>query len=273
MAGVSLQSGLARSGRADIHYETLGHGRAVVFCHAGVSDRRLWDPQFEARLSDHRYVRSDMRGFGNSQWVAEPYSPHRDILAVIEHLGLDDMILIGCSMGGRAVMELAVTIPERVAGILVSGSGLPGWEPEDGGYSPPQWSNLDPLWEAEDWDAIAKIDAEVWAIGVGREESDVDPGFIAKMVEMDLKPITTELERDEYMSWLEPPIAGRIDEIEAPAVVVVGEHDLPDLVTSTKLLAERLGADHHVLPGTAHLPSLETPERFNQVLEAFLRSF
>jgi pimeloyl-ACP methyl ester carboxylesterase len=75
------------------------------------------------------------------------------------------------------------------------------------------------------------------------------------------------------MSWLEPSIAGRVDEIEAPAVVVVGEHDLPDLVTSTKLLAERLGADHHVLPGTAHLPSLETPERFNQVLEAFLRSF
>jgi pimeloyl-ACP methyl ester carboxylesterase len=270
---MTLRSGFARSGKADIYYEDIGEGRAVVFCHAGVSDRRLWDPQFEAVLPDHRYVRSDMRGFGKSEWVPEPYSPHRDILAVIDHLGLDDVILVGCSMGGRAVMELAVTIPERVAGILVAGSGLPGWEPEDGGYTPPQWSNLDPLWEAEDWDAIARIDAEVWAIGVSREESEVDPGFIAKMVEMDREPIKTENERDKYMTWMEPPIAGRIDEIQAPAVVVVGEHDLPDLVTSTAHLAERLGAERHVLPGTAHLPSLETPEQFNLVLGSFLRSF
>jgi len=270
---MTRQSGFARSGKADIYYEETGEGRAVVFCHAGVSDRRLWDPQFSAVLPDHRYVRSDMRGFGTSEWVPEPYSPHRDILAVIDHLGLEDMILVGCSMGGRAVLELATTIPERVAGILVSGSGLPGWEPEDGGYTPPQWSNLDPLWEAEDWDAIARIDAEVWAIGVGREESEVDPGFIAKMMEMDIGPIKTEFERDKYMTWMEPPIAGRIDEIEAPAVVVVGEHDLPDLVTSTAHLANRLGAERHVLPGTAHLPSLETPEQFNQVLETFLRSF
>lgn len=270
---MDMVSGYARSGRADIYYETVGEGKPVVFCHAGVTDRRLWDPQFEDPVAGHRYVRSDMRGFGNSEWVAEPYQPHRDILAVIDHLDLDEMILVGCSMGGRATLELAVTIPDRVVGILVAGTGLPGWQPEGGGYTPPQWANLDPLWEAEDWERLATIDAEVWAIGVGREESDVDPAFVAEMIEMDLKPISTELERDEHMSWLEPSIEDRIDEIDVPAVVVVGEHDLPDLVTGTGHLADRIGAERHVLSGTAHLPSLERPDQFNPILTEFLASF
>ena len=269
---MEFTSGYADSGRANIYYEETGTGRPVVFCHAGVTDRRLWDHQFASPIAGYRYIRSDMRGFGNSEWVAEPYQPHRDIRAVIDHLDLEDLVLVGCSMGGKASLELAVELGDRVDGIVVSGAGLPGWEPADGGYTPPQWADLDPLWEAEDWDEIVRIDAEVWAVGVGREKSEVDPGFVAKMMEMDLKPVTTELERDEYMSWADPPISHRIDQIQAPAMVVVGEHDLPDIVTSTGLLAERLGAKRHVLAGTAHLPALETPGAFNRILEDFLTS-
>ena len=270
---MSQQSGFAKSGRADIYYEETGSGLPVVFCHAGVSDRRLWDPQFANPVPGFRYIRSDMRGFGNSEWVAEPYKPHRDIRAVIDHLDLESLLLVGCSMGGKATLELSAELGSRVPGIMVVGAGLPGWSPDDGGYTPPQWENLDPLWEAKDWDAIVGIDAEVWAVGMGREVSDVDPAFLALMMEMDLKAVTTELERDEYMTWMEPPISERMDEIEARATVVVGEHDLPDVVTSTGHLAERLGGERIVIPGTAHLPSLERPVEFNAILERFLGSF
>lgn len=170
-------------------------------------------------------------------------------------------------------MELAVELGDRVAGLVVVGAGLPGWEPDDGGYTPPEWETLDPLWEAEDWEAIARVDVSVWGVGVGRDRSDVDPVFIDKMMEMDITPVMTELERDEHMSWMDPPVAHRIEEITVPAMVIVGAHDLPDLVEGTEHLARRLSGTRHVIPGTAHLPSLERPEQFNRLLRDFLESF
>lgn len=275
MVGASngLTSGYLRSGNAQIFYESTGEGRPVFFAHAGVADRRMWDPQFEAAAPGHRYVRSDMRGFGNSEWFAEPYSPHSDILAVIESLDLRGVVLVGCSMGGRAVMEVAVTSPDRVDGLVVVGTGLPGWKPKEGGYIPPQWADLDPLWKAEDWEAITTIDADVWGVGVGRSREQMDQGLYELIRIMDRRPVTTEMERDDHMSWMEPPISARLDELAVPAMVVVGAHDLPDVIQGCRLLAGRISdRDVVVIPDAAHLPNLERPEVFNPVLAAFLSS-
>ena len=126
IVAVPLNSGYTPSGAAKIYYEEVGTGRPVLFCHAGVTDRRMWDPQFDNPVLGHRYIRSDMRGFGNSEWVAEAYRSHADILAVIEHLDLDDVVLVGCSMGGKAAMEVTVAAPERISGLVVIGAGEPG---------------------------------------------------------------------------------------------------------------------------------------------------
>lgn len=271
---VPLNSGYTPSGAAKIYYEEVGTGRPVLFCHAGVTDRRMWDPQFDNPVLGHRYIRSDMRGFGNSEWVAEAYRSHADILAVIEHLDLDDVVLVGCSMGGKAAMEVTVAAPERISGLVVIGAGEPGWEPPDGGYRPPQWDNLDPLWEAEDWDRLTEIDAEVWVVGVGRTRAETSDGVFQKVIEMDRTPIMTELDRDDYLGWMEPPIAERLDEISVPSLVVVGQYDLPDIVEGTDRLAKRISDQSRVvIADAAHLPSFEQPDAFNPLLESFLGSF
>ena len=80
--------------------------------------------------------------------------------------------------------------------------------------------------------------------------------------------------RDELLIPLDPPRAERWAEITAPTLVMVGEHDLPDCRQSAELLAGALS--HHeaiVVPGAAHLPSLEQPEEFNRALVGFLQGF
>jgi pimeloyl-ACP methyl ester carboxylesterase len=233
----------------------------------------MWDDQFDHPVPGHRYVRSDMRGYGRSEWVAEPFSPTTDVETVIDHLGLDDMVLVGCSMGGRVVMEVAVRHPERVAGLVVIGSGTPDWEPPGGWYVPPQYEGSEQLFREGRWDEAARLDTDVWGVGVGRHWDDVDPGFLERMIEMDRIPVQTEYERDEFQGWAEDDMLARVGEISAPILVVVGEHDLPSVVAGTEDLAKRSSDRQLVtIAASAHLPSMERPEVFRPVFEAFLAS-
>ena len=265
--------GFVESGGARIFFHAVGEGRPVLFAHAGVADHRMWDRQFADPVPGHRYVRSDMRGYGRSEWVPEAHTPTADVEAVIDHLDLHDVIAVGCSMGGRIALELAVRRPERVGGVVVIGTGLPGWEPPDGGYVPPQWADdiLDPLWETKDWPALAALDAEVWLVGVGRDAADVDADLHRRFVEMDVTPLETELERNELFSWAVPNLGERLDEITAPSLVMVGEFDLPDLIDGTGLLAERISDHPRVLiRGAAHLASMERPDAFAAAFRPWL---
>ncbi len=73
---------------------------------------------------------------------------------------------------------------------------------------------------------------------------------------------------------LEPPKEGRMVEISVPTLVVVGEHDLPDIRAAALDLAEKLSEKEAVvIPGAAHLPNLEHPKAFNRALADFLRQF
>ena len=61
-----LSSGYVSSGGAKLYFETAGEGAALIFIHAGISDSRMWDPQFEEFARDFHIIRYDFRGFGRS---------------------------------------------------------------------------------------------------------------------------------------------------------------------------------------------------------------
>jgi hypothetical protein len=63
---------------ADLYYETLGEGPAIVLLHGGGLDRRVWDPQFALLAADHRVIRYDIRPFGKSKPPVQPYSDVED---------------------------------------------------------------------------------------------------------------------------------------------------------------------------------------------------
>ena len=211
----------------------------------------------------------DLRGHGDTKLTGEHFSNHDDVLAVMDHLDISRAVIVGCSMGGGTAIDVALAAPQRVAGLVLVGSSSPGFEPED--YEPPQWAGILEAYEAGDMDRVAALDAEVWVVGHGRDRSEVDERVIDEMIEMDLIILPVEERRDELLVPIDPPRAGRMDEIGQPLLVVVGEHDLPDVRQSAKHLAET--RSHHqavVIPRAAHLPSLEQPEAFNTALFGFL---
>ena len=264
--------GFAPSGDAMIAWESAGEGRAVVFVHAGIADRRMWRHQLAAVPDGFLFVSLDMRGHGDTNLTDERFSNHEDVLAVIDHLDIFQTVAVGCSMGGGTAIDLALTAPHRIDGLVLVGASSPGFDPDD--YEPPQWPEILKAYEAGDMDRVAALDAEVWVVGHGRERAEVDEEVIAEMIEMDLIILPQEERRDELLVSIDPPRAERMDAIDEPVLVVVGEHDLPDVHQSGRHLADTLS--HHqvvVIPEAAHLPSLEQPEAFNQALFGFLQGF
>jgi pimeloyl-ACP methyl ester carboxylesterase len=265
-----MRSGHVEHGDAELYYESTGEGPAVLFLHAGVTDSRMWQNQMG--LEGFQTIAFDQRGFGRSEWVDGPFANRHDALAVLDHLQRDSAIVVGCSNGGEAALQLAIVAPHRVNGLVLVCSAPRGWEPEGGWQDDPLWDEAQTAIEERDFDRAVEIDAQMWLAGRGRSLDEVDPDLLELFRDMDRAPVKTEARRNDHVETLEPPTNHRLGEIVAPTLVVVGERDDPDLITAAGYLANQLShRDAVILKDTAHLPPLERPEAFNTELMAFLR--
>lgn len=264
-------SGYAPVGKSAIFFRTEGMGPPVLFLHAGVADSRMWRDQMG--LDGFHTISFDQRGFGRTSWVAEPYANRTDALALLDHLEVERAVVVGSSNGGEAAMQMALVAPERVSGLVLVGSAPRGWEPDGGWDDEPLWDEGVAAVKAGDFERAVDIDAQIWLAGPGRSLDEIDPELVRLFKEMDRVPVATETERDLYVQTLEPPTNDQLDRIEAPTLAMVGEHDFRDLIESAHYLAERLSdRPPLILEGAAHLPSVEVPDRFNEVVTGFLRS-
>lgn len=253
----------------DLYYEVEGEGPTLLFIHAGVADSRMWQGQMG--LEGFRTAAFDQRGFGKTTWVPGPYADRHDVLSVMDHLGIDSAVLVGCSLGGGVAMHVALETPSRVDSLVLVGAAARGWEPRNGWEESEVWEQVEAASESGDIDTMVELDAKIWLAGHGRELEDIDPALTHLFFEMDRIPCATEKERDEHVMPFEPAANERLDEIQAPTLVVVGSHDEADLIESAWYLADRLSdRPPAIIQNAAHLPSLERPGVFNEVLREYL---
>ena len=258
-------NGLIPVGSSELYLETSGSGPPVLFIHAGVADSRMWDRQFDA-LSDFHLIRFDMRGFGRSSLGSEPFTNHHDVLAVLDHLGVDRAVLVGCSIGAGTALHVADEEPGRVAGLVLVGADAPGFDPGID-YQSPEWPEALRAFEKGDLMRVAQLDAEMWLAGRDRSTSDLDPSQVGLFVEMDLIALANETERDE-LDAAEP--LDRLTPLDVPVLVVVGDRDLPQLIAAADHLAALSDTPVTTIRDSAHLPSMDKPDEFNEALLTFL---
>ncbi|MEX0863674.1 MAG: alpha/beta hydrolase [Acidimicrobiia bacterium] len=266
-----MDSGFVETVGARLHYSIGGEGPAVVFIHAGVADSRMWLDQIGGLANAYTVAAFDQRGFGRTDFDPVPYADRDDVIAVMDHLGLDQAVLVGCSMGGDIALQTALQSPTRVIGLVLVGAAAPGWEPANGWNEPPQEDEAIAALRAGDIQRCVLLEAEVWLAGVGRTLGQIDPDLLATFIDMDTKPNLTYPDRAKLPIPFDGVVDERLDEIAVPCLVVVGEHDLPDVIESAGYLARRLSDQPEVvILGAAHLPSFEKPAEFNQVMRRFL---
>lgn len=253
---------------AEIHYEADGSGPAIVLMHAGIADRRMWDAQTPDFRATNRVIRYDLRGFGTTAMPPGAFSHRDDLAGLLRHLDIASAIVVGASFGGRVAIEFALEYPDMVDALVLAGSAL-------GGY--PFSEDLD-IFEAEieeahesgDLDRAAEVDVRVWIDGPRRTPDQVDPAFRKRAHEL-ARGVYEVMSFDGQPQRMEPPAIERLRELRVPTLIVAGDLDQPDILRiADQLVTESPGARRIFMDGTAHLPSMERPERFNTILRDFL---
>ncbi len=112
-----------------------------------------------------------------------PYSDHEDLHGLLAHLGVETAVLVGCSHGGKIALDFALVYPEMVAGLVLSGSGLGGYEFTMEGMVE-KAEAMSAAYERGEIDLAAEISTQVWYDGLTRRPEQVHASGRAKISQL-----------------------------------------------------------------------------------------
>lgn len=256
-----------------LSYEERGRGRPVVFLHAGGMTRAMWDEQFARFARDHRVIRYDARGSGDSSNPPAPpglYSHYEDLGKLLDALGVEHPVLVGCSFGSRVFLDFALAHPGRAAGLFLSSPGISGMEFRDP-YIVALQAEMDEAAHAGDGARVLECLLRMWVDGPHRQPADVHPAVRrfcqAMIVENFVKGhIAPDL-------GVELGAIRRVAEIRDRALLPTGDLDSTDIFAVAELVDRKAPhARRARVPGAAHMVNLEQPARFDALLREFLRT-
>jgi pimeloyl-ACP methyl ester carboxylesterase len=253
-----------------INYQLEGDGpETIVLINGLADDLASWDFQVPALLeAGLRVLRFDNRGIGATDKPAGPYTSRLladDAKALVDHLGLTDVHLMGVSMGGMIAQEYALAYPDGLKSLTLACT-----------YAAPGafCSRMFSLWAdmARDLGVPAVMrDVTLWAFTVPffEERTEEAEEFEAAMAALD-QPL------DAYLAQLSViqthDTVERLERITTPTLVLAGEEDiLIPVRLSRRLHAAVPDATWATVPG-GHACLWETPEPFNTTLIDFVRA-
>lgn len=253
--------GVAVPGRAvsfdgvPVVFERTGSGTpAVVLIHGWSCNRSYWQQQTAALAERFTVVSLDLPGHGESGsdreiWSMESYG--RDVAAVVQELKLDNVILVGHSMGGPISLVAARLLPEQVLGVAAVDS----------------LHNVEMVFDQEEWtEAMDHFErdfrgtCEMFVRGMYR--SDADPALVDWTVG-DMCGADAEVARALLLSFSEFQASEALAAAGVPVRVINSD------MYATELEINRRHAgdfDAVIMEGVGHFPHLERPEEFTEIL-------
>ncbi|MCW2933211.1 MAG: Pimeloyl-ACP methyl ester carboxylesterase [Actinomycetia bacterium] len=240
----------------------------IVLIHAGVADRRMWDPIWPELTGERDVVRVDLRGFGDSgARPAGPVSHPGDVLDTLSEMGVDGCHVAGASFGAGVAVEVALTRPSAVASLLLAapaGSLLAEVTPDLRAFFDAEGAAL----ERDDLDAAVEANLSWWVEGPRRSPDQVDPAVRERVRRMQRRAFELTADWDDVAEKeLEPPALDRLGEIAVPVLALVGGLDLDAVHDAAgRVVSGIAGARRVDWPQAGHLPSLERPADFLDLL-------
>lgn len=246
-----------------VHYRDEGddEGAAVVFANSLGTDLRLWDEVVVRLPRGLRIVRYDMRGHGLSDGPPGPYSMETlvsDAERLLDRLGLREVAFVGLSIGGMIAQGLAAKRPDLVRTLVISNTaariGTPDmWQEridavQTGGIEALADGILE-RWFSPTFRKSAELAA--WRNMLIRQPAEGYAGCSAAISSADLTVTTRQL--------------------TLPTLAIAGSTDgstPPDLVKATADLIP--GSAYRLIDGTGHLPCVERPAEYAEILTEFL---
>ncbi|WP_253705134.1 alpha/beta fold hydrolase [Dehalococcoides mccartyi] len=261
---------IARLPGVDLSYREAGTGPVLVFMHAGITDSRSWYNQLTEFAKDYHVIAPDMRGYGQSVITDDIFNYYRDVLELLHLLRIDKVVLVGNSVGGTYALDLALLHPDMVTGLVLVDSCMRGYRNTDEKFLDLD-RQLDELISLGQKSKAIELYLQIWLAGTGRTSADIDKTLYRlckKMLEENYLAVVggkreQRLKRPQSEDYLS---------LKIPALVLVGEHDVPDMHTIGERFSTSIPrASFQEIKQAGHLPALEKPAVFNNLLREFLQ--
>ncbi|WP_165670860.1 alpha/beta fold hydrolase [Metapseudomonas otitidis] len=247
-----------------LHYEIHGQGTPVLLVHGLGSSTLDWEYQLPALSTRHQVVLMDVRGHGLSDKPRERYSIAgfaADAAALIEHLGLAPVHLVGISMGGMIGFQLGVDRPELLRSLTIVNSA-----PEVKPRSPRDYVEV-----AKRWTLSRLLGLDTIAKALGRllfplpEQAELRAKVEERWPRNDKRAYLAAL--DAIIGW---GVRERLARITCPTLVVTADRDYTPVAQKEAYVRELPDARLVVIEQSRHATPLDQPQRFNTTLLDFL---
>lgn len=252
------------AGALRMHYRSDGDAArpCVVFSNSLGTHLGMWDAQAAALARDFFVLRYDPRGHGGSGAGGIPFGIERlgrDVLALLDHLGIERAAFCGISMGGLVGQWLGIHAPRRLGRLVLANTAAR-------------------IGTADGWRTRA---AQVRAAGMaavadGAPARWFTPDFVARAPETVARQVAVLRAQDAqgYAACCDAlahaDLRDAVARIEIPALVLAGEHDPVTTVADAAWLCERMPDARIVRLPASHISNIEAEAAFTQALRAFL---
>jgi len=262
-----VTTGLKTSDGADLAWSDTGPVDApvLVLLHSLGSDRSMWRPQVERLSIARRVLAIDTRGHGASTTPPGPASLDAlgtDVIATVDHLGIDAFHVCGVSLGGMTALWLGIHASRRLLSLTACNTAAK-------------------IGDAASWNA--RIEA-VRSAGMESIRDAVvsrwfAPGFADRHPDWfeEANNVFAHTDPEGYAACCAALAVADLREqvggIERPALIVGGDLDVATPPESARWLHEEIrGSELEILADAAHLSNLDRPDAFTSRLDGFLSS-
>ncbi len=247
-----------------LHYEEYGQGPPLLLLHGLGSSCRDWEYQIPVLAEQYRVIAMDMRGHGRSGKPRERYSIRGfagDVEALIEHLNLGPVHVLGLSMGGMIGFQLAVDQPHLLKSLCVVNSA-------------PQVKvqNANDVWQyAKRWGLARLLSMETLGKAIGRnlfpkpEQDDLRRKIASRWAENDKRAYLASF--DAIVGWGVQP---KLSRITCPTLIVSADRDYTPVSLKEAYVKLIPHAKLVVIKDSRHATPLDQPEEFNRVVLEFI---
>ncbi|MCJ1399853.1 hypothetical protein MMC11_003056 [Xylographa trunciseda] len=265
----------------------------LLFVHAGVTDRTLWDYQvacFSSKGWD--VLRYDRLGYGKSR-VQQAYLDQRPrsklkhfqhAAEIVQHAQTlrfahsgrkhEKVVAVGLSMGAATCIDFAIAFPDLVCGLAVIAGGLSGSDYPNTPEEEELFSREASLMESQDVEGLANLTVHLWGDGPlqpeGRLRKEARQQLYTWCKDIAVREVNgtggSALEDQD----LDPPAAGRLSEIKIPVAVAVGTLDESSTISAMRYVSDHTENSTLKEFEAGHMVNLEHPDDFNAWLEEWL---
>ncbi len=250
-----------------LQYEISGYGPPVIFINGLTMDLNGWLLQVEPFSRRYRILRYDCRGQGGSDKPDTEYSQElhaRDLNALMERLEMPKAHIIGLSNGGMIAQHFALDYPEKTGALVLVDT----------------CSHVDTLLEliitswiksAEAGGSGLRYDVALpYLFSEEFTKKNLDRMMAMKEINMALNQVKPVVNLSR--ASMRHDLRDRVSEIKAPTLIIAGEEDILIPVKYSRILREKIRNSTLVtIKHCGHVPPIEKPEEFNQIVLMFLR--